>query len=86
MGVSKRPLKPLKKHQQRPCPYEDQSDFCAGQCEDYYFCTLPKLVSKNEWRKRSKSESLTGYERAIRKMEEQAERDLRRSHVDRGFY
>ena len=43
----------LKKNQQRPCPYQEDSEFCAGTCADLYFCQLPKLASQNEWRKKT---------------------------------
>ena len=84
MGIKTPPGRNPNKGDKRPCPSAAESTFCLEKCEFYYFCRLPKVSSKNKWRKNVKG-SLKGYDSAWSKQEEEAKRALDRSHWEQNL-
>ncbi len=74
-----------KKTRKSKCPYAKDSTFCLGQCAPRFKCDLPYMDHKTQGRKRSHAKNFKKHEQELWFHVKQSERQLRRSHGDRGF-
>ena len=74
-----------KKTRKSKCPNAKDSTFCLGQCAPRFKCDLPNLDHKSQGRKHSFSKTFKKHEQEVWFHVKEAERQLRRSHGDRGL-
>lgn len=85
MPVQTHRKKNPKKRNSVSCPNAKDFTFCLGRCKARFRCDLPNLDSEMQGRKKLRTKKFRKHEQELWFHEKQAERDLRRSHSDRGL-